>query len=294
MQAGSRSSLLLRCQTSLLPFLAPAIPSTFFVTVSSPHRPYNRRLATVIWKQSISLHTQIRQASSATATVAAPEQQTPEDDAPRSDPAPQHKPSWDPGDVAWRQDSLLERMRRMSKPGQAKEDSERETKMKALLDASGLDKESALNIDGENSLSLVEQARAADQRKDFTIAQMHKDPRQGRIVRNMNMPRTNDSVDFPIHQEQPTRQIATIKSRPSIGRTVLVMPERGQDLGRALKKLEVECAINKVRTDRKTQRFYERAGLKRKRLKSVRWRSNFKQGFKAVVAKVKAMRRKGW
>ena len=66
------------------------------------------------------------------------------------------------------------------------------------------------------------------------------------------------------------------------------------DLGRALRQMEMKLAINSVRADFNRQRFHERAGLKRKRLKSQRWRKRFKQGFRAVVAKVDDMRRRGW
>lgn len=79
-----------------------------------------------------------------------------------------------------------------------------------------------------------------------------------------------------------------------VGRSEEVDPSKGLDLGRALRKMEVKLALNNVRYDFQRQRFHERAGLKRKRLKRTRWRRRFKEGFKAVVAKVQDMRRKGW
>lgn len=79
-----------------------------------------------------------------------------------------------------------------------------------------------------------------------------------------------------------------------VGRSEVVDPSKGLDLGRSLHKLEVKLALNNVRADFQKQRFHERAGLKRKRLKRVRWRRKFKEGFQAVVAKVKDMRRRGW
>ncbi|MCJ1283084.1 hypothetical protein MMC26_002411 [Xylographa opegraphella] len=79
-----------------------------------------------------------------------------------------------------------------------------------------------------------------------------------------------------------------------IGRSEEVDPDRGLDLGRALKKLETKCSYNNVRGDVARQRFHERPGLKRKRLKSERWRKRFKEGFRAVVAKVQDMRNRGW
>lgn len=86
----------------------------------------------------------------------------------------------------------------------------------------------------------------------------------------------------------------TVRARPSIGRTIEVDAERGRDLGRALRSLEIKCAVNRVRADQQRQRFHERPGLKRKRLKSERWRKLFRESFRATVGRVKEMRRKGW
>lgn len=88
------------------------------------------------------------------------------------------------------------------------------------------------------------------------------------------------------------RAVRTIKSHPSVGRTVEI--NSGQDLSRALRKLEMQCNANNVRRDQILQRFHERPGLKRKRLARERWRSRFKEGFYAVLCKVRAMRKKGW
>lgn len=51
---------------------------------------------------------------------------------------------------------------------------------------------------------------------------------------------------------------------------------------------------NSVRKDAQRQRFHERPGLRRKRLKSERWRKRFKEAFKGTVAKVVALKRQGW
>jgi ribosomal protein S21 len=79
-----------------------------------------------------------------------------------------------------------------------------------------------------------------------------------------------------------------------VGRSEDVDPLKGVDLGRAIRKLEIKCAYNNVRQDFNKQRFHERPGLKRKRLKSQRWEKRFREGFKAVVSKVQKMRMKGW
>ena len=95
-------------------------------------------------------------------------------------------------------------------------------------------------------------------------------------------------------QRLPKRAKRTVRSRPAVGRTIEVNPDRGMDVGRALKSLDIACAVNKVRQDQSRQRFHERPGMKRKRLESERWRKMFKESFRATVMRVKEMRRKGW
>ena len=95
-------------------------------------------------------------------------------------------------------------------------------------------------------------------------------------------------------RKKTKRAIRTIRSRPAVGRTIEVVPDKGMDVGRALKMLEISCAVNRVRQDGLRQRFHERPGMKRKRLKSERWRKMFKESFRATVNRVKEMRRKGW
>lgn len=86
----------------------------------------------------------------------------------------------------------------------------------------------------------------------------------------------------------------TIRLNSSVGRSVEVDPARGITLAAGLAKLEIIVGVNGVRRDFSKQRFYERPGLKRKRLKSERWRRRFKDGFRAIVDKVETMRRQGW
>lgn len=69
---------------------------------------------------------------------------------------------------------------------------------------------------------------------------------------------------------------------------------KGMDVARAFTMVNVKCAANQVRQDFNSQRFFERAGVKRKRLTRVRWRRRFKEAFKATVRRVEDMRRKGW
>ena len=115
------------------------------------------------------------------------------------------------------------------------------------------------------------------------------------------------SMDFPTPAENPqasvlnnirlkpaTRAKRTIRSRPTVGRTIEVNQQGGQHVASALKRLDILCSVNRIRADQFRQRFHERPGLKRKRLKSERWRRLFKASFKMTVARVQEMRRKGW
>ena len=95
-------------------------------------------------------------------------------------------------------------------------------------------------------------------------------------------------------QKPATRAKRTVRSRPVVGRTIEVAPDRGVDVGRALRNLEMTCYTNRVRQDQSRQKYHERPGMKRKRLKRERWRKMFKQSFRATVTRVMEMRRKGW
>jgi len=85
-----------------------------------------------------------------------------------------------------------------------------------------------------------------------------------------------------------------MKLGPTLGRTVHVDKDRGLDVARAFRTMEIQVARNAVRRDFNKQRFYERPGMKRKRLKSERWRKRFKESFQAAVKRVLKMRKQGW
>jgi small subunit ribosomal protein MRP21 len=72
-----------------------------------------------------------------------------------------------------------------------------------------------------------------------------------------------------------------LKLNSSTGRHVKVDPDRKMDVGRAFRSLEILCARNSVKRD-----FM--------RLKSERWRKNFKAGFKETVKLVMKMKKQGW
>jgi small subunit ribosomal protein MRP21 len=85
-----------------------------------------------------------------------------------------------------------------------------------------------------------------------------------------------------------------MKLGPTLGRTVYVDNQRGMDVARAFRMMDIQCNRNAVRKDFSRQRFHERGGTKRKRLHSERWRKRFKLGFQAAVKRVLKMRKQGW
>jgi small subunit ribosomal protein MRP21 len=87
-------------------------------------------------------------------------------------------------------------------------------------------------------------------------------------------------------------RMISLKLNPSTGRSVTI--NAGIDVGRGFRLLEQSCARNKVRNDANKQRFHERGGLKRKRLRRERWRKRFMEGFKATIGRVKQLKKQGW
>lgn len=134
-------------------------------------------------------------------------------------------------------------------------------------------------------------------RKATESRQGFQENRQGRILEGMNFSKSSDlsrAIAADIAVPLKPRAVRTIHSRPSVGRTIELDPGRGVDLARGLQRLQAQLNVNKVRSDQQRQRFHERPGLKRKRLKGERWRKRFKQGFIAIVEKVQQMRKQGW
>lgn len=76
---------------------------------------------------------------------------------------------------------------------------------------------------------------------------------------------------------------------PSAGRSVLVQG----DVTVAFTRLKGLVTANRVRSDMNKQRFHERPGMKRKRLKRERHRRRFKEGFKRMVGVVLDMKNRG-
>ncbi|KAI0109838.1 hypothetical protein F4814DRAFT_424722 [Daldinia grandis] len=105
---------------------------------------------------------------------------------------------------------------------------------------------------------------------DFATGELRKEPQEERSV--------------------PTRP--PLRLVPRIGRTIHVT--RNADVARSFQLLSIHVSSNRVRYDSNLQRFHERPGLKRKRLKSERWRKRFQKGFKACVKRVRELTKQGW
>ncbi|KAJ5402560.1 uncharacterized protein N7487_008456 [Penicillium crustosum] len=91
----------------------------------------------------------------------------------------------------------------------------------------------------------------------------------------------------------PTRKVE-LKLGPTLGRQAHVEPERGTDLGGALRKLQATLSQNRVRADAHEQRFHVRKGMVRKQKKMQRWKKLFKFSFQGTVKKIQRMQAQGW
>lgn len=89
-----------------------------------------------------------------------------------------------------------------------------------------------------------------------------------------------------------------LRSAATVGRTVFVKdrvtPTSAPTATVAFRVLDRLVKDQKVRNKYHSQRFHERPGLRRKRLKSERWRARFKAGFKATVSRVLELKKQGW
>lgn len=108
---------------------------------------------------------------------------------------------------------------------------------------------------------------------------------------NLVSPNSDDLSRVPGMLQESASDIK-YRLRPSVGRTVHL--DSRVDLARGLGLLNTRVRVNKIAQDVSKQRFHERPGLKRKRLRSERWRARFKDGFKATCSRVQDLARQGW
>ncbi|KAK6502117.1 hypothetical protein TWF506_002720 [Arthrobotrys conoides] len=103
-----------------------------------------------------------------------------------------------------------------------------------------------------------------------------------------NSPTSTDSPVATIppsyHSKLPPRLGSTA------GRSIAV---RGGDVAGAFMQLKRICVENHIIKDANAQRFYERPGVKKKRLRRERFRRRFKESFKRMVSTVLEMKRQG-
>ena len=95
----------------------------------------------------------------------------------------------------------------------------------------------------------------------------------------------------------PTK-LPRVRTAASTGRTIFVRPTAGHYTASsptmALGSLNRLVKYHQIKNKFHSQRTHERKGLKKKNLKSLRWRARFKEGFKAACVRVKELKRQGW
>ncbi|KFH42393.1 hypothetical protein ACRE_068680 [Hapsidospora chrysogenum ATCC 11550] len=106
-------------------------------------------------------------------------------------------------------------------------------------------------------------------------------------ARNANL--TKDPMSLP-----------RVRTAAVTGRTVFVQDGSWTTQGQARNPEHAFRMLNQVVSESRIkslvmrQRFHERPGLKRKRLKMQRWRRRFKDGFKATAERVLELKKQGW
>lgn len=100
------------------------------------------------------------------------------------------------------------------------------------------------------------------------------------------------TTSFASPDMRPQQPRIPVRAAPSTGRTVHV--SGAVNAARAFQMLNQRVVGNRVPAIANRQRFHERPGLKRKRLRMSRWRSRFKTGFHSTVVRVQELVRQGW
>ncbi|KAK7420532.1 hypothetical protein QQX98_002731 [Neonectria punicea] len=108
----------------------------------------------------------------------------------------------------------------------------------------------------------------------------------------------NKAVAFGEGIESNPMARPRIRAKAVTGRTVFVKdritPTSAPTPMIALRVLNKMVREQQVKTKFHSQKFHERNGLKKKRLRSQRWRTRFKNGFKETVNRVLELKRQGW
>lgn len=106
----------------------------------------------------------------------------------------------------------------------------------------------------------------------------------------------SNNYDPKIHDPM---QLPNVRSAPVTGRTIFVdktsnRPGKANNPEAAFKKLDTVMGQNKIKVMWHQQRFAERPGMKRKRLKMARWKRRFRFGFIDTARRVKELKNQGW
>lgn len=141
----------------------------------------------------------------------------------------------------------------------------------------------------------LEQAQASRRNSvDELLLRMANPNERRRTISGYKASDINDMFSGNGGQPVLTKEAEPVRLPPNVGRLVAVDEKRGIDVARAFHMMEAQCSRNRVRRSFALQRFYERPGLKRKRLKHERWIKRFKENFKGTVQMVQKMKKQGW
>jgi hypothetical protein len=263
MEIRRAGDALLRSQRSSFTFLTPAIssrcPSIVQRTLNSSYR---RQL-----KRSFASSARSAAARSAPVTTSA---SPPTQDADSEASEKSSKP------LDWLTGTSSGRASRLSSPQASLNTTESERLMNQGSSATDL-------------LAGLNAARAARFSSEFNIDRM-TDPTTPKMPKFEYAEMMRDISKDISSAPPPSR--TPMRLTPTTGRTVYVTPQI--DVGRGFKLMEQLVGRNKIKSTFNYQRFHERPGLKRKRLKSVRWRKRFMVGFRAAVNRVKQLKKQGW
>lgn len=101
-------------------------------------------------------------------------------------------------------------------------------------------------------------------------------------------------MGFKEQSAQLASRKTELKLGPTLGRQVHVEPERGVDLGAAIRNLNMVVNANKIKQQSFQQKFHVRKGMVRKQQRRERWRKLFRFSFQETVKKIQRMQAQGW
>ncbi|PFH63147.1 hypothetical protein XA68_17256 [Ophiocordyceps unilateralis] len=110
-------------------------------------------------------------------------------------------------------------------------------------------------------------------------------------------PTSTQDYDYDANLKSP--DIPRVHTKAVTGRTIFVVPKRSgpntaPSIGAAFRLMNRLVRDQKLRAKFRSQRVHLRPGLKKKKLKSERYRTRFKDGFKAATSRVLELKKQGW